>query len=269
MINIRNDEEEYKDKATKEGIERVKEKYKKRWGIKDKDRDIFYINNKKGSKGFPSLEEAPVGETWEDEHGKEWKRVDENYWIKQSAIESYRPDKCMSCKRLLSNKNEINVHMATGKCYKCHAKEEKMKIINKEKFEDPNWEQDILIRDSFGNIIMNIDEYRQQYGDLNTYIFLTNLIWGMNRKKEEGKNINIKIYNNANNILNEIKKERLEDINILNDIISNFKEKGIIKNTILDPQVKAITKEFHKQKGNAKELEIINKKREDFKKYTT
>lgn len=265
-INIKSEEEKIKEQKLKEGIENVKKKYKKRWNIKEKEK--FHTRDTKGGINFPkSLDEVAIGEEWEDASGKKWKRTGKNTWNQISKLELYRPDVCFSCERMLSNRNEINVNMETGKCFKCHAKEEKKKIIEGKPYEPPHWRKDIRILDSFGNTVMNIQEYIEEYGDLNAYIFLMNLKKGLDEKREKGIKVNEYMYNYALQLMGEIEERRKEDVEILNDIISKFRDQGIIKNMILHEEVALITEEFHKQKGNAKELEIIRQKKKDYKKY--
>lgn len=268
-IEIKPNEEKHKKLKEQEAIDDVKNKYKKRWNIKDPEK--FHFNKADASISFPkSLDEVSVGDTWEDSTGTEWERKGENTWVKVSHMERYNPSVCMNkeCGRLLSNVNEINVNMQTGKCYKCHAKEESEKIAKGEEFKEPEWRKNILIRDSFGNILMDITEYIDEYGDLNGFIFLTNLVNGMDRKRIDGQKVNEPLYNNAKVILSQIRERREEDVTMLEEIISDFKEEGIIKNRILDNEVHELTKEFHKRKGNAEELELINarKKKKDIRK---
>ena len=262
-IDIKSNEEKHKKLKEEEAVEDVKSKYMKRWNIKNPEK--FHFKDTDSSIDFPkSLDDVGVGETWEDSRGTEWERVGKNTWTKVSHMQRYNPNMCFNedCKRLLSNVNEINVNMVTGKCFKCHAKEEAEKIAKGEPFEEPEWRKNILIRDSFGNVLMDIQDYLEEYGDLNGYIFLTNLIDGMDEKRDDGKKVNEAMYNNANVILSQIRERREEDVELLEEIISEFKEEGIIKNRILDNEVQHLTKEFHKRKGNAKELELINSRKE-------
>ena len=268
-IEIKDDEEKYKELKEGEAVDKIRDKYKNRWNIKNSEE--FHLNDTKARINFPeSLEEVDIGDTWEDSRGVKWERKGRNSWVKETHIETFNPSKCFNdeCGRFLSNVNEINVNLQTGKCFKCHAREEKQKIVDGVPFEEPEWKKNILIRDSFGNVMMDIKEYEEEYGQLNTFIFLTNLINGMDRKREDGKKVNEEMYNNALSIIERIRNDREEDMKILEEIISEFKENGIIKNRILDNEVHQLTKEFHKRKGNAKELDLINnrKRKKDIRK---
>lgn len=260
-IEVESNEEKHRKQEEEQELQDLKKRYKDRWNIKDPEQ--FYTRDtEKPEIDFPPIDVVPVGEVWEDNNGKKWKRRGNHSWTQVSKMDLYRPDTCDNCERMLSNSNEISLNMSTGKCYKCHAKEEKMKIVNDEEYDAPEWRKDILIQDSFGNIKMNIREYREEFGELNTYIFLHNLINGMDKKREEDVEVNEHIYNTAKVLMEEIKVDREEDISVLEDIISDFKEEGIIKGRILTEEVQKITEEFHKRKGNAKELEIIKKQKQ-------
>ena len=265
-IQVKSDEEKVIKEKQKEGVDRIKKKYMKRWNLEESEK--FHMRNTDAKINFPtSLEEVDIGEVWEDNKtGKKWKRTGKKSWTRESSMNLFRPDVCMKCERLLSNHNEINVNMTTGRCYKCHAKEETEKIAKGEEYVPPSWKSEIRITNTFGEVIMDIYEYINDFGELNAYIFLTNLIDGLDQKREKGKRVNEPMYENAVFIRNKIKQERLEDISVLEDIISDFKEEGIIKNKILNKEVHQLTEEFHKRKGNAKELELIKQTKKDIRK---
>ena len=189
------------DKFAEKKTEEIIDQYKKRWNIKDDDRHYF----RSGGKSVEFPKDAKIGDEWTNpKTGKKYKKDGEKSWTQVNNRERFNMRECSQCGRYLKSKNDVNVHLSTGKCIKCHAIEEKKKIVSGEAYTPPAWKKEILFKDTFGNIVMSIDEVIQQYGDLVGHGVLTQLVEGMDRMRDEGERVNEPMYENAKRYLAEI-----------------------------------------------------------------
>lgn len=139
--------------------------YKKRWGIKD--RENFHVSDTKNTKSFP--DEIPIGETWTDRDGKVYKKIGNDSWVLKSEKKSFSISECGVCGKYMKSINEKNVHMETGKCFRCHAKRETVLIGRGEDYKAPEWKYEILFKDSYGNIVMDVNDMIKEYGNIVTH----------------------------------------------------------------------------------------------------
>lgn len=192
-------------KRQQEGVENLIDSYKDRWGLKEGEK--YYVSNHRAGKvkSFPS--NAEVGDIWEDPaSGKKYKKLGEDTWSHQSNRERFSMRECGKCGRYLRNINEANVNLTTGKCYKCHAHEETLKIGRGEEYKPPKWKSDIMFTNSFGEIVMSIDEAIKEYGDIIAHGMLTQLTEAMDQMREKGKRVNEPMYENAHRYMDMLEE---------------------------------------------------------------
>lgn len=180
--------------------------YNTRWGIKDGEK--HHVGDTKVTKNFP--DHLMVGETWESGDGV-YKKIGENAWSMQKDRQRFSISECGRCGKYMRSKNEKNVYMQTGKCFTCHAKEETTKIGGGKEYKPPKWKSEIMFKDSFGNIIMDVNEMMEQYGNIVTHGVLTSVHENMNKLSDEERNN--ELHESIENKIKELEQKEGGEIN--------------------------------------------------------
>lgn len=195
------------------------------------------------------------GESWENPvSGKKWRRTKEGLLIsgRSDRKNEFSPKICPKCHSYLKSHNDINIRLQTGKCIRCHSDAELDAIIEGKEYEPPQWKSDILIKDSMGKVVMNIDEYHQQYGDQMTFMFLNQLVTEIDERREKGENVNELIYENALNRRNKLKKKIKEQIESMNDTVEAMIESGEISEDLNEEDMEKVINKINKNKDAQK-----------------
>jgi hypothetical protein len=145
------------------GTEKVIESYLRRWNLKDTKVHVLKDSRKR----------REIGEVWQ-ENGMWHKQM--NGYVTTSHVKpvegvsnTTRPtnlfkDKTCKCGKIVRNRTELKVFRSTNKCFDCHTKEETEKIARSENYVEPKWKNDIIIKDSFNQPSVSIDEYEKEFG---------------------------------------------------------------------------------------------------------
>lgn len=243
MRKVMNVDNEYVKQKTQQIIENYKEKA----GVNDKIKVFTSDDGKKYTRNtVPTW--LKNGEEWENPvTGKQWKR-DENGYLsagRRDKVNVFSPKICPKCKDYLKSQNSINIRLQTGKCIKCHSDAELDAIVSGKEYEAPDWKGEILIKDSMGRIIMNIDEYQQEYGDHLTFMFLTKLVHELDEKRGNDIKINEHIYENAKTRRDNLKEKINDEIKSMNEVVEKMIEEGEISEDMSDEDITKVLKKLN------------------------
>lgn len=149
--------------APQEKIDELTNKYMDRWGI-TREKEYFSVRREK-----VDWSTKKDGDYWFEEDKWYIKRngivTSSTKKPSQSRVDMVQFCKCGSCGKLVNNRNEMNVISTRGLCFTCLAEKEFNDIINGIDYEIADVSKFIVIKDSMGVPIMDIDDYRTEYGD--------------------------------------------------------------------------------------------------------
>ena len=227
------------------------ENYKNKAGV-NKKLQVFTTDGERNVSKHTVPSWLKKGEEWENPiNGKKWKR-DENGLLssgRRDIKNEVSPKICPKCSRYLKSKNDINIRLQTGKCIRCHSDAELDAIVNGEEYTPPSWKGDILIKDSTGKIVMDIDEYQQEYGNQMTFMFLNKLVQELDEKKQNNENINEAIYKNAVERKNILKDKINSEIKKINDITEEMMKNGEISEELTDEEMQKVLEKINNIKN--------------------
>jgi hypothetical protein len=150
--------------------EKVIDNYLKRWNIDEKK--VFDLGG--GTSNVQTIKQKrKIGDTWKENDRWYQQRDGYVYISNQKPLpynlttnrnsDLFKYSRC-SCGKKITNENELKIFKATNICIKCNNNKELEQITSGKEYEPPKWKNDIIIKDSFNQPLVSLQEYEKSFG---------------------------------------------------------------------------------------------------------